>query len=133
MNYLLDTSVLIDLLRIKPGAEKFIDEHIKEAITTSTICEAEVYEGIYREHPERIAKKKDEFHNLLEKFFAVVAFDPEQADIAGRIRAELAARGSLIGDLDILIAAAAISQNATLVTKNPKRFQQIPGLQMASL
>lgn len=133
MNYLLDTSVLIDLLRVKPAAKKFVDEHVKEPIATSTICEAEVYEGIYRERPERIIKKKDEFHNLLEKFFTIVTFDQEQADIAGKIRADLAIKGSPIGDMDVLIAAAALSQNATLVTKNINHFQKIPGLQALAL
>ena len=37
------------------------------------------------------------------------------------------------GDLDILIAAAAIVRDATLVTQNIKHFQKIPGLQVVSL
>lgn len=70
---------------------------------------------------------------LLAKFPPVVPFDSFQAETAGKIRADLAIKGSLIGDLDILISAAAISQNATLVTKNSAHFSKIPGLQVVSL
>lgn len=132
MNYLLDTSVLIELLRQKPEAKAFIDSHVKDPITTSCVCEAEIYEGIYREKTENILTKKEIFKNLLSKLFAIIPFDSKQAEVAGQIRAALSLRGSLIGDLDVLIAAAAISQNATLVTKNPTHFSKIPGLQVAN-
>lgn len=133
MIYLLDTSILIELLRVKPEAKDFVDSHDEDTILTSSICEAEVYEGIYREKPENISAKQKTFKNLLENFADTVSFDSNQANITGKIRAELSKKGSLIGDLDVLIAAAAISQNATLVTKNLNHFQKIPGLQVESL
>lgn len=133
MVYLLDTSVLIDLLRGKPDAKVFVDRHLEEAITTSSICEAEVYEGIYREKGGDIPKKRQTFQNLLKNFSPAVPFDSDQAEIAGKIRTQLALKGSLIGDLDVLIAAAAISQDAALVTKNIKHFEKIPDLQLLSL
>lgn len=133
MIFLLDTSVLIELLRSKPEAEDFIDKQGEDTILTSSVCEAEVYEGVYRERAENFLQKKQIFKNLLEKFSPTVPFDAKQAEAAGKIRADLSLKGSLIGDLDILIAAAALSQNATLVTKNPSHFQKIPGLQVTSL
>lgn len=132
MIYLLDTSILIELLRVKPEAKDFVDSHDEETILTSSICEAEIYEGVYREKQENISLKKEVFRKLLEKFSETVYFDSEQAEIAGKIRAELSKKGSLIGDLDVLIAAAAMAKNAILVTKNPKHFQKIPGLQVES-
>lgn len=133
MVYLLDTSVLIDLLRQKPEAWEYLRSIRKETITTSSICEAEVYEGIYREKPENFLLRKGIFLNLLSKLTKITIFDSEQGEITGKIRADLSLKGSLIGDLDVLIAAAAISQNATLVTKNPAHFQKIPGLQVTNL
>ncbi len=133
MIYLLDTSVLIDLMRHKGPAEDFIASHIGEELTTSAICEAELNEGIYRENENNIPKRLDEKKKLFEPFSQIISFDSKQAEIAGQIRADLSLKGSLIGDIDILIAAAAISQNATLVTKNTKHFQKIPGLQLLSI
>lgn len=133
MSYLLDTSILIDLLRQKSEAWDFLHTISKNIITTSSICEAETYEGIYREKQENIETKRKIFLKLLEEFTKVIVFDSDQAEIAGKIRAALSLKGSLIGDIDILIAAAAISQNATLVTKNLNHFQKILGLQLLSI
>lgn len=52
MNYLLDTSVIIGILRGKAEAENFIADHIDDNFSTSCICEAEIAEGIYREKQE---------------------------------------------------------------------------------
>lgn len=133
MNYLLDTSVIIEYFRKNPKAGEFIDAHDEDDLITSAICEAELGEGIYREKPDRIGQKLAQKNEFFESLGEIIVFDRNQADIAGKIRAELSKKGSLIGDLDILIAAAALSQNTTLVTKNPAHFQKIPGLQVAGL
>lgn len=128
MIYLLDTSFLIEHFRHHGPAEKFIRDHLGETLYTSAVCEAELSEGIYREKPEKISEKLKEKEEMFKTFAGVVPFDREQADIAGRIRADLSKKGSLIGDLDILIAAATMACEATLVTQNPRHFAQISGL-----
>ena len=133
MTYFLDTSVIIEYFRKNPAAGKFFNDHEEEPLITSTICEAELGEGIYRENPEKLSEKLEQKNAFFEKLSEVVPFDREQAGIAGKIRATLSQRGNLIGDLDVLISAAAISQNATLVTKNLKHFLQIPGLLVEGL
>ena len=132
MEYLLDTSVLIELIRQKEIAWSFIGSHKKDVFFTSNICVAEIFEGIYREKNENISRKK-EFFEILLKSFEVLDFDKEQAEIAGRVRAKLSSTGKLIGDLDILIAASAISLGAILLTYNPKHFKRIDNLQVVAL
>ncbi|WP_197723366.1 hypothetical protein [Thiomicrorhabdus aquaedulcis] len=46
----------------------------------------------------------------------------------GQLRAYLEASGQVIGAHDMLIAANAVSLNATLVTNNVKEFARIPNL-----
>ncbi len=133
MNYLLDTSVLIELLRNRPEARSFVEEHINDGIVTSTVCEAEVYEGIYREKAENILLKNSIFKKLLEKFSTTFVFGSAAAEIAGKIRATLAVKGSPVGDIDVLIAATAIANEAILVTKNAKHFQKISGLRVETI
>lgn len=133
MTYFLDTSVIIEYFRQNPKAGEFFDAHERDSFITSAICEAELGEGIYREKPAKISEKlaqKDEFFDHLGE---VTAFDREQADVAGKIRAQLSLKGSPVGDLDILIAASAISRDATLVTTNPKHFSGIGGLPVTSI
>ena len=46
------------------------------------------------------------------------------------IRGELRARGQIIGDADILIAATALDNDLTLVTQNTRHFSRIPNLRL---
>jgi tRNA(fMet)-specific endonuclease VapC len=57
-------------------------------------------------------------------------FDLAAAVSYGRVREELARSGKMIGANDMLIAAVAISIEATLVTNNVRDFANISGLQL---
>ena len=48
----------------------------------------------------------------------------------GEIRADLERKGTLIGPLDLLIAAHARSLGATLITLNAREFKRVKGLQV---
>ena len=58
----------------------------------------------------------------------LLQFDTEDAAIAGSIRAKLRHAGSPIGPYDLLIAAQALRNGATLITANTREFNRIPGL-----
>lgn len=133
MNYLLDTSAIIDILRGKGEVENFIADHIDDSFSTSCVCEAEIAEGVYREKTENIPIRQKQMKKVMASFHQVLPFDSEQADIAGRIRAELGKAGQLIDDLDILIAAAAMCSQAAVVTKNTKHFARIKNLRVISI
>lgn len=130
MIYLLDTTVLIDLLRTR-NTIPFIEEHLNDELLTSSICIFEVYCGIYRLEKSRINLSNNQFHSLLESF-RVVEFTQSHAQIAGEIQANLAMSGTLLEDMDILIAASAIAEGATLVTSNSKHFKRIKNLSVIS-
>jgi tRNA(fMet)-specific endonuclease VapC len=46
------------------------------------------------------------------------------------IKADLQNQGNVIDDMDLLIAATALTMNYTLVTNNERHFSRIPGLQI---
>jgi len=58
----------------------------------------------------------------------ILVFDEQAAQIYGKIRSNLERHGQVIGSLDMLIAAQAISQSVILVTNNVKEFSRIPDL-----
>lgn len=58
----------------------------------------------------------------------VVPMATDVADAYGQIRADLSARGALIGNNGLWIAAHAKSLDITLVTNNEKEFQRVGGL-----
>ena len=55
-------------------------------------------------------------------------FDQEDAQEAGRVRAELEIAGKPIGAYDVLIAAQARRRRTTLVTSNVTEFDRVAGL-----
>jgi len=46
------------------------------------------------------------------------------------LRGDLRARGQIIGDPDLLIAATALHRDMTLVTRNTRHFSRIVGLKL---
>jgi tRNA(fMet)-specific endonuclease VapC len=60
----------------------------------------------------------------------VVRFDEEASRTYGEIRANLERLGTVIGALDMLIAAHAVSLGATLVTSNVREFASVPSLRL---
>ncbi len=57
-----------------------------------------------------------------------VEFDREDAAAAGRVRADLAARGLMIGAYDLLIAGQALARGWMVVTANTREFTRVSGL-----
>jgi len=69
--------------------------------------------------------------NTLNRFlnsFETIEFNDSIAEIAGRLRADLAQKGTPIDPYDIIIAATAIYTNLTLITHNKKEFSRIISL-----
>jgi tRNA(fMet)-specific endonuclease VapC len=58
----------------------------------------------------------------------VELFTREDAAQYARIRATLEKRGRSIGPIDTLIAAQALRLDATIVTRNTREFERVPGL-----
>jgi len=60
----------------------------------------------------------------------VADFDQSAAVIYGEIRAYLESKGTLIGSMDMLIAAHALSLGVALVTNNTLEFKRVPNLKI---
>lgn len=128
MNYLLDSNVCIRLINNSSLAvtSRLASQQPKD-ILISTITQLELYYGAYR------SAQQERNLEILQRFFSqftIVPLEPEAARIAGRIRAELATIGTLIGPYDMQIAAIAMANNLILVTHNTKEFSRVDGLQI---
>jgi tRNA(fMet)-specific endonuclease VapC len=126
MKYLLDTNICIALIRQK-------SEAILQKLTTlapgdvgiSCITLAELFYGSAKStHPEQNNSALEQFLLSLE----LVDFDQQAASAYGKIRAELEKNGKIIGSMDMLIAAQAISLGTILVTNNTREFKRVSGL-----
>lgn len=128
--YFLETSVIVSFLRGRNETIREV-ENLEGELTSSFICLAELYEGIFR------IKEKGEAKEAVLNFFnglsEIYTLDREVAENFGQIRAELKLKGEIIEDLDILLAATCLAHNLILVTYNPKHFKRIKNLQVLSL
>lgn len=125
MRYLLDTNILFALSKERPGLATRLEACPASAILLSSVVVAEIEYGIAKstrqEHNQRV------FDTLLGGF-NVVAFDTAAAKKYGPIRAQLEKQGQLIGPYDLMIAAHALSLDATVVTDNVGEFSRVAGL-----
>lgn len=125
--YLLDTNILIALLRDLGQIARPRLRAAEGRIAVSTISEMELEYGIERSaSPSRNRQAVDELLSLVE----VVPFETTAAMHAGRIRAVLAARGTPIGPYDALLAGHARSLGMVMVSHNVREFSRVPGLEI---
>ena len=124
---LLDTNICIYIINAKPPAvlQRFRDYRMGE-IGVCSVVAAKLAFGVAKSGSPRN-------RHALELFLAplaVLPFDEAAVWAYGSLRAELERQGTPIGALDTMIAAHALSQQATLVTNNTSEFAWIPGLQL---
>jgi tRNA(fMet)-specific endonuclease VapC len=129
LTYLLDSNVLIQVLRGRPdGAGVRSRLHItpRAEVGVCSIVRAELLYGALRLGNTR---RIDELGEFLSGF-ASIAVDDRVADVAASIRNELAAKRLPIGPYDVLIAATALAHGLTLVTHNTAEFLRVHGLKV---
>ena len=129
MRYLLDTDICIYAINERPAKMlQALRDHHAEGLGVSAITAMELQFGVARTGSARNA-------DALRRFLAglvVADFDTNAAEVAGQLRAWLAAQGTPIGPYDSLIAAHAQALGVTLVTNNTREYKRVPGLRLAN-
>jgi len=124
--YMLDTNICIYIIKNRP-------EQVRERLAglapgdvcISSVTLAELATGV--EKSRDVERNRTALHLFLAPL-KVLAFDDHAALAYGKIRAELAKRGTPIGSMDMLIAAHAVSSRCVLVTNNEREFKRVQGL-----
>ena len=125
MKRLLDTSVLIDILRGDPAVTARFRASQRSELLVSTVSSGELMAGAVLandSHGELFAME------LLLRPLTQLAFDEPTARRAGLIDVMLSKAGFRIGTSDRLIAATALQHDATIVTSDMRHFPRVPGL-----
>jgi len=123
---MLDTDICIYLIKNKPeGVLENLKAKMGEGIALSAVTLAELEYGVQGSaYPE---KNTVALHRFL-ALASVLPFGDSAAVEYGKLRALLKKSGGLIGPLDMLIAAHALSERLTLVTNNTREFTRVQGL-----
>lgn len=128
ITYMLDTNICIYIIKNKPQQviERLRHTSISDfGVSSITLSELE-YGAAKSSRPEQNKLAILEFLAPLE----ILASDDMAAQECGKVRLYLEKQGTLIGSMDMLIAAHALSLNCILVTNNEREFRRIPALKI---
>ena len=131
MKVMLDTNICIYLIKQQPPTilERFLSHPVGD-IGMSRVTAAELAYGVTKSG--HVTKNRHALKQFLDPL-DVAAFDQAAAWAYGRLREQLEAKGTLIGSMDMLIAAHALSLGVRLVSNNLKEFRRVPGLRLENL
>ena len=124
--YLLDTNICIYAMKNRYPylTDRLLTIH-PDQIFISSVTIGELEYGAAK------SKWGEKTHVRMQMFvsaFAVIPFSQSDAIVFGRIRAGLAAMGTLIGPYDMMIAAQGVNRGLTIVTHNTAEFSRVPNL-----
>ena len=127
ITYLLDTNVLIDVLRDRPkGARDRFKELGIDNCVVSDITVYELYAGAAASaNPDR---NKDFLESMFDKLAVIPASDGYWT--AAREKVRLIKAGTPIEEKDLLIGCTALEYGLCLVTGNVKHMERIQGLRV---
>jgi tRNA(fMet)-specific endonuclease VapC len=125
---MLDTDICIYIIKKKPG-------HVIERLNKSNISDIGISSITLNELEYGAVKSSGPAQNklALSEFLApieILPYDDMAAQEYGQICVHLERKGTLIGSMDMLIAAHARSINCILVTNNEQEFNRVPFLQI---
>ncbi len=130
--YLLDTDMLSLLWRGHPRVTERVAQ-AREDVAIALVTRIEILQGRFSfvlkaENAERLLQAQRRLRESEDDLgrFTVVSIGPTAGDEFDRLRASR--RLKSIGRGDILIAAIALAARATLITRNRKDFERVPGL-----
>jgi tRNA(fMet)-specific endonuclease VapC len=124
---LVDSDWLVNVVIGLPGPLTTLRRLRRQELAISIISVGEVFHGAFgTADPEAELVR-------LRRFLRVYRTLPLTVPIMAlfaRLRADLRGRGMIIPDLDLLIAATALEHDLTLLTRNRRHFERIPGLKL---
>lgn len=125
LRYLFDTNVLSDLLRQPLGSLAARFRVLQgDEFCTSIVVACELRYGVVKRGSSKLLRKVEELLGQID----VVPLESDVEFHYAEIRAELERKGLPIGPNDLLIAAHCRFLGLTLVTRNVREFQRVPGL-----
>jgi tRNA(fMet)-specific endonuclease VapC len=128
MIYLLDSNAWILYMRqTDPQLVRKVQSQPRGDVGLCSVVLGELYYGAFHSSPAQQARHLNLVVQL-RNLFPSAPFDDASAEIYGRIRADLAAKGMLIGPNDLMITAIALTHGLIVVTHNTAEFSRVAGL-----
>lgn len=130
MRYLLDANWIAWYLRGRSEFVRAVDERRPAGLAMSIVTLAELLSGVAQ------STKPAESEAQLREFargVQILGIDELIARTWGDEDARLSQAGTPIGDLDLFVAATALSHGLVVCTQNRKHFERVKGLKIESV
>ncbi|MBR6422446.1 type II toxin-antitoxin system VapC family toxin [bacterium] len=127
MRFLIDTNIIIYRLKNMGNVNANFLKYKNEDMFVSVISYGELVFGAKK---SSAVEKNLQTVEAVKSIFPLIDVDADVMDVFGEIKAHTQKTGKVIDDMDMLIAASAISNKMTLVTHNTKHFENIPNLKI---
>jgi tRNA(fMet)-specific endonuclease VapC len=125
--FVLDTNTVLDYFRGRGDVARNLLAVPPSEVALPAIVAYEVWVGVLGS--QNVRRRQTQYEQFL-AHVEVLPFDAAVSRRAAELRQVLEKRGEGIGPLDTLIAATALAQNATLVTRNLREFGRVEGLKV---
>ena len=126
MHYMLDTDIASYLIRgDHPGVTKKFTE-LYEKCVISSITAAELQYGAKKRNNRALTQKVQALCDLI----PIIPWNEDAAGSYAKLRVELETAGTPIGNMDMMIAASAMVEEAVLITNNTGHFSKIASLKL---
>ena len=125
----IDTDLLIDLLRNQKQATAFITklEEKNIILATTAVNLFELHHGANKSQESE--KNLQAIHVLISRL-SILPFTSKAAQKAGHIYAQLERQGQPIGLRDTFIAAIALTRECSVATRNQAHFSRVSDLEI---
>jgi tRNA(fMet)-specific endonuclease VapC len=125
MSYLIDTDIIIYSIKGNRIVQNHFlqNEHIPKAISVITYGEL-----LFGAKKSKTVQKNLAVVYRIKELFPIAAIDNAVIETFSDIKVDMQRAGSPLDDMDLLIAATALTMNYTLVTSNERHFRRIKGL-----
>jgi len=124
---ILDTDTISYYLRGSEPVKTKMLLHQHELAST-TINYAELLFGLKKRDKKRYLPTVE----LIFEHISVHPFDKHAAAIFSELKARGQRSGTIVADMDLMIASIAIAQGETLITNNLRHFSMVEGLEVES-
>lgn len=131
ISYLLDTNIISELIKQEPNSNVLKQfEQLQHELSISSVVWHELRFGWLKMPDSKRKQAIGIFIHDVASLLPILPYDSQAARIHAEIRIEAQKNGQSLPFADGQIAAIAMSQGLSLVTRNTKDFESIAGIRL---
>ncbi len=130
MGLLIDTNILIACEKGTLDLNQILSEQGDDTVFLSVISASELLHGVHRAVNDQVRTRRMAFVERVLSGMEILDIDISIARIHAKLWSDLAGSGQMIGAHDLWLAASALANDCSVVTRNVREFERVPGLRV---